>query len=114
MLTIDALKAFGANTEEGMGRCLNNEAFYLRLVKMIPQDKNFSRLYECIDSGDMDGAFEAAHALKGALGNLSLTPIYNKAVEITEYLRSRTQMDYAPLVAEIKALHSKLTELCTD
>ena len=114
MLTIDTLKAFGANTDEGMGRCLNNEAFYLKLVKMIPQDKNFSRLYDCIDSNDLGGAFEAAHALKGALGNLSLTPIYNKAVELTEYLRNRTQMDYAPLVSEIKALHSKLIELCSD
>jgi hypothetical protein len=26
-MTLDALKAFGANTAEGMGRCLNNEAF---------------------------------------------------------------------------------------
>ena len=114
MLTIDSLKAFGANTEEGMGRCLNNEAFYLRLVKMIPQDKNFERLYDCLGSGDLNGAFEAAHALKGALGNLSLTPIYNKAVEITELLRSRTQMDYAPLAAEIKALQAKLVEICSD
>lgn len=114
MLTIDTLKAFGANTDEGMGRCLNNEAFYLRLVKMIPRDKNFSRLYDCIDSNDLGGAFEAAHALKGALGNLSLTPIYNKAVELTEYLRNRTQMDYAPLVAEIKALQDRLIEICSD
>lgn len=114
MLTIESLKAFGANTEEGMSRCLNNEAFYLRLVRMIPQDRNFNRLYESIDSGDLSGAFEAAHALKGASGNLSLTPLYNKAVEITELLRNRTQMDYAPLVAEIKELHDKLVELCAD
>ena len=114
MLTIESLKAFGANTEEGMGRCLNNEAFYLRLVKMIPQDKNFARLYDCIEAGDLGGAFEAAHALKGALGNLSLTPIYNKTVEITELLRNHTQMDYAPLVAEIKDLQEKLKELCSD
>ncbi|MBP5551757.1 MAG: Hpt domain-containing protein [Spirochaetales bacterium] len=114
MLTIDTLKAFGANTDEGIGRCMNNEAFYLRLVKMIPQDKNFSRLYECIDSNDLEGAFEAAHALKGALGNLSLTPLYGKAWEITELLRNRTQMDYSPIVAEIKALQDKLIGLCSD
>ena len=114
MLTIESLKTFGANTEEGVGRCLNNEAFYLRLVKMIPQDKNFDRLYGCIEACDLDGAFEAAHALKGALGNLSLTTISTKAVEITELLRNHTQMDYAPLVAEIKALQAKLIELCSD
>ena len=37
-MTIDDLKTYGANTEEGLRRCLNNEAFYLRLVRMIPGD----------------------------------------------------------------------------
>ena len=46
--------------------------------------------------------------------NLSLTPIYNKAVEITELLINHTQMDYAPHVAEIKDLQEKLIELCSD
>ena len=27
MLTMDALRRFGANTEEGLGRCLNDEGF---------------------------------------------------------------------------------------
>ena len=28
MLTIEKLKEYGANVEEGLARCLNNEAFY--------------------------------------------------------------------------------------
>ncbi len=34
MMTLDALKLYGANTAEGMGRCLNNESFYLKMVAM--------------------------------------------------------------------------------
>ena len=34
MMTLDALKHYGANTAEGMGRCLNNESFYLKMVGM--------------------------------------------------------------------------------
>ena len=34
-MTIDSLKAFGANTAEGLARCMNNEAFYLRMVGMV-------------------------------------------------------------------------------
>ena len=37
-MTVDDLKTYGANTEEGLRRCMNNESFYLRLVKMIPGD----------------------------------------------------------------------------
>ena len=28
-MTLESLRAFGANTDEGMGRCLNDEPFYL-------------------------------------------------------------------------------------
>ena len=34
MLTVDKMKELGCNTAEGLGRCLNNEMFYLNLVQM--------------------------------------------------------------------------------
>ena len=76
MLTIEKLNDFGANTEEGLGRCYGNEALYLRLVGMIPAEASFDKLQSAIESNDLDAAFEAAHALNGVLGNLSLTPMY--------------------------------------
>lgn len=111
-MTVDDLKRFGANTEEGIHRCMGNENFYLRLVKMMPKDQNFGILYDSIEKGDLDSAFEAAHALKGALGNLSITSLYDPVLNITELLRARTSMDYAPLVAEIKSKHAELEKLC--
>ena len=111
-MTIDDLKSFGANTEEGIHRCMGNENFYLRLVKMMPKDQNFGILYDSIEKGDLDSAFEAAHALKGALGNLSITSLYDPVLNITELLRARTAMDYSPLVAEIKGKHQELEKLC--
>ena len=33
MLTIEKLKAYGANVDEGMSRCMNNETFAHRVVK---------------------------------------------------------------------------------
>ena len=44
MLNNDALRAWGANVDEGMVRCLNNEAFYLKLVQKSMQDPSFERL----------------------------------------------------------------------
>ena len=114
MLTIEQLKEFGANTAEGLERCMNNEAFYLRLVGMAAADANFERLPEAIASGDLGGALEAAHALKGVLANLSLTPILTPAVEITEMLRGRQQADYAPLLEEIRAQREALQALIAE
>lgn len=111
MLTIDALKNYGANTDEGLTRCMNNEMLYLRLAGKVLEDGNFDKLSSSIEAGNLDDAFEAAHALKGVLGNLSLTPLYEKASEITELLRSRTQTDYSPLVSAIMNDRNTLIEL---
>ena len=92
MLTLDALKAFGANTDEGMNRCFNNEAFYLKLVGMGLADENFDRLSRALEAGNAAEAFEAAHALKGSIGNLALTPLFRPISEITEKLRGKTEM----------------------
>ena len=91
MLTIEDLKKFGANTDEGLGRCLNNNAFYFRLVEMGLKDKGFDALGEALSAGDTSAAFEAAHALKGTMSNLALTPIAEPLGILTETLRSRTR-----------------------
>lgn len=95
MSTIDALKEFGADTEEGIRRCVGKEDFYLRLVNKIPGDKSFAALEAAIKSGDLDAAFEAAHSLKGILSNLALKSISTPVEEITELLRAKTEMDYS-------------------
>lgn len=112
MITIDKLREFGANVDEGLGRCFGNETLYLRLVTMIPGEVNFDKLAMAIGSGDMKAGFEAAHGLKGVLGNLSLSPLYEEVIEITELLRSQTQTDYQPLLDSILAKREQLRVLC--
>lgn len=114
MLTIDAMRAFGANVDEGLGRCMNNEAFYLRLVDMAVKDAGFDRLRDALGANDLTAAFEAAHALKGVLGNLALTPILTPVSEATEHLRARREMDYSGYLTEILAQRDKLAQLCGD
>lgn len=101
MLTIEKLKEFGADVDEGLQRCLNNNDFYLRMVNMGIQDGMFDKLEASLSAGDLDGAFEAAHALKGILGNLSITPILTVVSEMTELLRARTQTDYSEMLKAV-------------
>ena len=111
MITLDALRAMGVNVDEGLGRCMNNEDFYLRLVGMAAADDGFDRLAKQIEEGSLDGAFETAHALKGVLGNLFLTPLYEPVSEVTELLRARQQADYAPMIAQILERRDQLKAL---
>ena len=112
MITLDQLRAWGADVDEALPRCLNNEAFYLKLVTKAVQEPSFDRLREAIEAGNLDKAFDQAHALKGVTGTLALTPIDKPVREITELLRSRTVMDYQPLLSEILSRHASLRDLC--
>ena len=95
MLTLDKLRTYGANVEEGLGRCLNNGDFYIRLVNKALEDKGIDRLKEAVDNGDRKAAFDAAHALKGMLANLALSPLSEPASELTELLRGEGEADPA-------------------
>ncbi|MBR3463846.1 MAG: Hpt domain-containing protein [Clostridiales bacterium] len=114
MPTIEELKNYGANTDEALSRLMGNESFYLMLIPKVFDDKNFDQLSASIAEGDLDKAFEAAHSLKGVLGNLELTPILKPVIEITELLRHKEQADYAPLVEEILKQKEALMSLFTD
>ncbi len=111
MLTIEKLRQFGADTGDGLERCMNNEAFYLRLVNMALEDGNYRKLTDALASGDYKAAFHAAHTLKGVLANLSLTPLYGPVSEITELLRGGGEADCAALLDELLSRREALLRL---
>ena len=111
MLTIEKLKDFGANVEEGVARCMNDSNFYITLVNMAVPDEQLNALEEALAKKNLDAAFEVAHALKGMYGNISLTPIYKPLSEMTELLRKRTDTDYSALLEEAKKQKKRLEEL---
>ena len=96
-MTIDALREFGANIEEGLERCMGMEDFYLEMIDLGIKDERFEALGEALSKKDYGQAFEEVHALKGVIGNLALTPLYATISEITEHLRAKEDIDYKPL-----------------
>ena len=111
MLTKEALDALGAETAEGIARCVNNEEFYLKLVKKVLEQDDLDQLRAAVESGDLDAAFERAHAMKGALGNLALTSLFEQASAMTEELRSRNNIDYSVYVDQLSETLDKYREL---
>lgn len=95
-MTINDLKAFGADTDDGVARCAGNEAFYIRMVAKAARDGAYDELSGALDRGDADAAFNACHKLKGFLANLSLTPILDPVIALTEKLRPRVPLDSRP------------------
>lgn len=111
MLNIDELNKLGVDTENGLKKCLGKEDLYLKFVGMALADGNFDKLEAAITAGDLAAGFEAAHALKGVLANLSLDNILKPVSDMTEDLRAGKDLDYSNLLAKVKEERSKLLAL---
>ena len=100
-MIIDDLKAYGVDTDTALKRCVNNEALFLKLIKKVPEMGEFDRLKESIASKDLESAFSYAHAIKGNVSNLEITPIKDPVSEMTELLRAREDVDYTPYITKM-------------
>ena len=114
MLNIEELNKFGAKTDDAIKRCMGNESFYLKLVKMAVADENFPRLDKALSEKDWKESFEAAHALKGVVGNLELTPLYESLKELTDMLRPLEACDYDELLNAVHKSYNELKEIVGD
>lgn len=111
MITVENLRTYGADVDEGIKRCLDDAGFYIELVESVIPDTRLEELEKLINDNDLDKAFEVAHALKGMYGNISLKPIYDPVCEITEHLRMGEKIDYSELINEAKAQKQKLIDI---
>ena len=111
MLTVEAIKALGANTDEGIARCMGNEGFYLRMVNLALDDKGYDALKKAVDEGDIKAGFEAAHALKGVLANLALTPLLEPAGKASDLMKAGSMEGCAELTDRLLEEREKFRAL---
>lgn len=111
MLTIEKLEKFGCDYKEGLNRCLNNESFYFKMIEKAMNQTSFNDLEKALKQKQLEEAFYIAHSLKGVFGNLSITPIYNLVVELTELLREKKDMDYSPYLNKLNILVNEFKEI---
>ena len=110
-MTIESLRKFGANVDEGLERCMGMEDFYIEMIELGIGDKLFDDLGPLLKDNKLDEAFETVHALKGVIGNLALAPLYSTINDLTEHLRAREQMDYMPLYEKLISQRDEVKNL---
>ena len=69
----EIFEVYGADYNSTMARFMGKEAMYLKFL----------------EQQDYEAAFAAAHTLKGVVGNMGLTPLFNAVCAIVEPLRKR-------------------------
>lgn len=87
------LEESGADVETTLKRFMGNEAIYQKFLGKFPDDPNYVNLGKNLEAGAFEAAYECAHALKGVVGNLGLTPIFQKVSDLVEELRNKAPED---------------------
>ena len=109
---IENLREWGCDIKGAMERVLDDEELYLELVQQVADGDECARLGDTIAAGNVTGSFELAHMLKGMLGNMGLTQMYEAACDIVEKLRPGAMVDvsepYGRLCAGYDVLRAKL------
>lgn len=71
---------------------LGGERMVDKFIRRFPEDPSYRNLSDARASGDVGGAFLAAHTLKGLASTLGLSDLYSAASELTEVLRPKKKM----------------------
>ena len=89
MSLLEELKSLGVDVDGGIHRLNGNQSLYERMMYKFLDMMKKSVVSPDFDSNDYADVIEVAHALKGAAGNLSVTPIYEAYGQIVDLLRSQ-------------------------
>ena len=87
------LEESGADVEATLKRFMGNDAIYLKFLGKFPNDSNYANLGANMEAKNFEEAYKCAHALKGVVGNLGLTPIFDNVSALVEELRNKTNAD---------------------
>lgn len=85
---LQRLTGAGIDVNDALDRFMNNEAMMLKFLMRFLQDQNMEKLRQAVAAGDAEGAYIAAHTLKGVAGNLSMKRLYARLCEVVEPLRA--------------------------
>ena len=79
----EAYEKIGANYDDACARLMGEEMLSRFALKFL-DDESMDKLEAAMAAGDAEGAFMAAHTLKGVSQNLGFDNLYEPAVVVTE------------------------------
>ncbi len=108
MSMISELKELGVDVEDALQRFMGNEALFTRMVKKLPPVARDLKVIEYLDGGDYETALNNAHTLKGVMGNLSVTPLFQAYNDAVNALRANKPEEARKSVEGIVTLQEQI------
>lgn len=87
-MNLEVLRAGGVDVDAALARMMGSEALLGRLLGKFTADQSCARFEEAVAADDSEAGLDAAHALKGVSGNLSMTRVFELTSQICELIRA--------------------------
>lgn len=105
------LKEMSVDVDKALERLKGNKEAYKDFLKEFFEEPDFDALRECIATGDVRGAFEYAHGLKGMAANLGLDKIFSCISKLVEVLRVNSLDGATEMYEDIKTACNEVTSV---
>ena len=105
---LEELKSLGVDVEAGVQRLGGNKNLYTRLMGSFVKTINEYYVSTDFDGNAYKEATDRAHAIKGASGNLSITPIFEAYTQIVDLLRKDKPEEAREKLKEIMPTQEKI------
>ena len=107
---LEELKSLGVDVDGGIKRLSGKQSLYERMMFKFLDMMKKSVISPDFDSNDYTDVIEVAHALKGAAGNLSVTPIYEAYGQIVDLLRNQKPEEARKILEDILPKQKEILE----
>lgn len=101
MKLFEELKQLDVDIDGGLARLGGNEGLYKKLLGSFVKAIRQYYVGVDFDGTDYTEVIEKTHAIKGAAGNLSITPVYEAYTKIVDLLRTDQPEQARTVLAEI-------------
>lgn len=110
----EKLIAMGVPYDEVMERFVYDEDFYFDYLHQFTRDQQMTLLEEALRDNRPEEAFQAAHTLKGLMGNLGLNFLVECIAPLVEMLRSGSLKETEALFLSFQAAHREFCRFIKD
>lgn len=104
------LSPYGIDYADALDRVGGSADFYKQLAMKYLDNSHYASLVASMEVADYDEAYKAAHALKGASGNLSFDKLFRASAAVSDALYSGEYQAAEKLMPQVKAANEKVLE----
>lgn len=110
----EELKKLGVDIDGGVARLGGNEGLYRKLLGSFVKAINQYYVDTDFDGTEYSDIIEKTHAIKGAAGNLSITPVYEAYSKIVDLLRTGQPEQAREILVDVLPVQENIIKCIED